>query len=76
MGQEGYGRFHYQENIQFCRQSRGSLYEVLDHLINSLDEKYISDQSFQNLRDQVLTSIKILNGYLRMLQRSKANHKV
>lgn len=24
---EGYGRFHYQENIQFCRQSRGSLFE-------------------------------------------------
>jgi len=22
---EGYGRFHYQENIQFCRQARGSL---------------------------------------------------
>ena len=25
---EGYGRFHYQENIQFCRISRGSLYEM------------------------------------------------
>ena len=24
---EGYGRSHYQENIQFCRQSRGSLTE-------------------------------------------------
>jgi four helix bundle protein len=24
---EGYGRFHYKENIQFCRTSRGSLYE-------------------------------------------------
>ena len=23
---EGFGRFHFQENIQFCRQSRGSLY--------------------------------------------------
>ncbi len=22
---EGYGRYHYQEKIQFCRQSRGSL---------------------------------------------------
>jgi four helix bundle protein len=28
---EGYGRFHYQENIQFCRQARGSLYELIDH---------------------------------------------
>ncbi len=24
---EGYGRFHFQETIQFCRQARGSLYE-------------------------------------------------
>jgi four helix bundle protein len=24
---EGYGRFSYQENMQFCRQSRGSVYD-------------------------------------------------
>ncbi|MDD5326916.1 MAG: four helix bundle protein [Phycisphaerae bacterium] len=26
---EGHGRFHYQENIQFLRQSRGSLEELI-----------------------------------------------
>jgi four helix bundle protein len=26
---EGYGRFHYAENIQFARQARGSLYEIM-----------------------------------------------
>lgn len=25
---EGYGRFHYQENIQFCRHARGSLLAI------------------------------------------------
>jgi len=40
---EGYGRYHYQENIQFCRVSRGSLYEILDHLTVCTDEGYISD---------------------------------
>lgn len=30
---EGFGRYHYQENIQFCRISRGSLYETMDHLM-------------------------------------------
>ena len=35
---EGHGRFHYQENIQFCRQARGSLNETLDHLICAFDE--------------------------------------
>ena len=36
---EGFGRFHHQENIQFCRQSRGSLTETMDHLITAFDEK-------------------------------------
>lgn len=35
---EGYGRYHYQEYIQFCRQGRGSLYETLDHLIVAQEE--------------------------------------
>ena len=39
---EGFGRFHYQENIQFCRHARGSLDETLDHMITAYDEKYIT----------------------------------
>jgi len=39
---EGYGRFPFQENIQFCRIARGSLFETLDHGIIALDEGYIS----------------------------------
>lgn len=35
---EGYGRFHFRENIQYCRQASGSLYEVIDHLNCALDE--------------------------------------
>ncbi len=31
---EGYGRFHFKENIQCCRISRGSAYELIDHLIH------------------------------------------
>ena len=40
---EGYGRFHYAENIQFARQARGSLYEIIDHLTVAQEEKLISD---------------------------------
>jgi len=38
---EGYGRYHYQENIQFCRQSRGSLYELIDHILVAEECEYI-----------------------------------
>ena len=34
---EGYGRYSFQENIQFCRTSRASVNEVLDHLYTALD---------------------------------------
>lgn len=68
---EGHGRYHFQENIQFCRQSRGSLYELLDHLTVALDEKYITDETFNNLKDKTLNVVKILNGYVNYLKRRK-----
>jgi four helix bundle protein len=46
---EGFGRYHYQEYIQFCRQSRGSLYELMDHFIVAKDEGYISDEELNNI---------------------------
>jgi four helix bundle protein len=38
---EGVGRYHYQENIQFCRQSRGSITELIDDFNACFDEGYI-----------------------------------
>ena len=46
---EGYGRYHFQENIQFCRQARGSLMECLDHLICVSDELYITKDQLDSL---------------------------
>ncbi|MCF8235630.1 MAG: four helix bundle protein [Bacteroidales bacterium] len=45
---EGYGRFHYQEAIQFYRVSRASVYELKDHLISSLDLEYIIKEIYDN----------------------------
>jgi four helix bundle protein len=47
---EGYGRFHYQENIQYCRQTRGSLFEIMEHLIVAKDEGYISNSELISLK--------------------------
>lgn len=65
---EGYGRFHYKENIQFCRNARGSVYEVLDHFITGNDEDLISSDSLQECRDLVEQAVKLLNGYIRYLK--------
>ena len=68
---EGYGRYHYQENIQFCRQARGSLYELLDHFTAALEERYINQKEFDEFRIEIFGSIKILNGYIKYLQKEK-----
>ncbi|MFA5045213.1 MAG: four helix bundle protein [Paludibacter sp.] len=72
---EGHGRYHFQENIQFCRQSRGSLSETLDHLICALDENYITEQQLNLLRIQYENCIKLLNGYIGFLQKQKELQK-
>ncbi|MHB2149565.1 four helix bundle protein [Calditrichota bacterium LG25] len=48
---EGFGRFHFKENIQFLRMARGSLYELLDHLITCKDQNFIKDESFKKIED-------------------------
>ncbi len=70
---EGYGRFHYQENIQYCRHARGSSYEVLDHFITGVDEDLIPEASLSECRILVEKSVKLLNGYIRYLESKKKN---
>ena len=65
---EGYGRFHYQENIQFCRQARGSLFELLDHLSVAYDEEYISEENFAEAKERIFEVIRMLNGYVKYLK--------
>jgi four helix bundle protein len=66
---EGFGRFHYKENIQFCRISRGSLYELIDDLITSIDEGLISKKNYECGRNKISNALALLNGYINYLNR-------
>ena len=68
---EGYGRYHYQENIQFCRQSRGSLYELIDHADVAVECNYIDVTNADNLIEEIKIAIRVLNGYIRYLKARK-----
>ena len=68
---EGYGRFHYQENIQFCRQSRGSLYELWDQMITANDNNYISNEDLDEIVNLINEALRILNGYINFLIREQ-----
>ena len=72
---EGYGRFHYQENIQFCRQSRGSLHELIDHILVAEECKYMSTEKSDELIDEVKAAIAVLNGYIKYLKKQKNQDK-
>jgi four helix bundle protein len=68
---EGFGRFHYLENVHFCRISRGSLNEIIDHISVALDSGYITIEEHDKLENQAVNSIRILNGYIRYLLKAK-----
>ena len=68
---EGFGRFHYQENIQFNRQARGSLYETLDHLICAYDEGYININEFTVCEMDFKNCLHKLNAYILYLKNAK-----
>lgn len=70
---EGYGRFHYRENIQFCRTSRGSLYELLDQFITALDESYITQEEYNKNKNRIIECLAILNGYINYLKKAADN---
>ena len=70
---EGYGRFHYQENIQFCRHARGSLFELMNQADTALECEYINDEYFNKLIDKIQNAIRTLNGYIRYLKKQKEN---
>jgi four helix bundle protein len=68
---EGHGRFHFQESIQFFRHSRGSVQELMDDLNVCLDEQYEIEQRIIELKAEAIEILKMLNGYINFLKRSK-----
>lgn len=68
---EDFGRFHHQENIQFCRQARGSLDETLEHMITAYYEKYITNETLKDVNKDYKECLKQINGYIKYLKTAK-----
>ena len=68
---EGYGRFHYKENIQFCRQARGSLAEVKHFMKLAKELKYISTDLYEEFLKKYDTLKIKLNNYINSIGNKK-----
>lgn len=59
-----------------CRQARGSLFELVDHLTVALDEKYMNTDEFDSLKAKCYNLIKKLNSlkYLKFKRRKQNDY--
>ena len=66
---EGHGRFTYKDQVHFCIIARGSSTELLNHLIDAFDQKYISKEILLQYQLSIEEVIKMLNGYIAYLRK-------
>jgi four helix bundle protein len=72
---EGYGRYNYQDIIRFCRQSRGSIYELIDHFEVAFESGYLDRDQYSRLNDDLDSILALLNGYIKFLSEKKKSLK-
>src|SRR5438128_7151427 len=68
---EGHSRWHYQENIRYCRISRGSVDELIDDFNTCQDEGYGDQALVQELKVEAYDLIRRINGYIAYLRKNK-----
>ena len=64
---EGFGRFFYKENKQFCYYSRGSLFETRTWLTKAKNRKLIPEDLFEHFTKDIDLLGKKLNSYINSI---------
>ena len=64
---EGFGRYHYKENKNFCYFSRGSIIETKSFLKKSNTRNLIDNETYQSLLQQLETIHLKLNIYIKFI---------
>jgi len=67
---EGYGRYHYKENRNFCLFSRGSILETKGWLKKSKNRNLINETLFNELFEKLQVIHIKLNAYLKFIGKS------
>lgn len=67
---EGYGRYHYKENKNFCYFSRGSIIETKGWLKKSKNRRLLSEEQFNILYEKLQIIHLKLNAYIKFIGKS------
>jgi len=70
---EGYGRYHYKENKNFCYFSRGSIIETKGWLKKSKTRGLLKEDQFTALFEKLQSIHLKLIAYLKFIGKSAAN---
>lgn len=64
---EGYGRFHYKENKNFCYYSRGSAKETLTVTNKAKTRNLITEEEFTLLSQKLYSYFRLMFGYINSI---------
>jgi len=64
---EGYGRFHYKENKNFCYYSRGSAKETLTVTQKAKNRGLVNDEDFKLLTQKLDSYFRLMFGYVNSI---------
>jgi len=73
---EGFGRFFYKEERQFCYYSRGSLYETLTWLTKASNRKLIPNEDFEKFSKEITNIGVKLNNYINSIGKRNSTTSV
>lgn len=68
---EGYGRYHYAENRNFCYYSRGSAYETATAVTKARKRNLIADEDYNILKERLSYYYKLINPYIKSIGKNK-----
>lgn len=70
---EGYGRFHFKENKNFCYYSRGSILETKSFLRKMKHRDLVTTEQYLNLLKKLESIHLKLNAYIKYIGKSSLN---
>jgi len=72
---EGYGRFHYAENKNFCWYSRGSAFESGTAIQKAMNIKLLTDEEYDLLKSKLLSYFKLIKPYIKSIGKTNVDRK-